>query len=58
MHRSRIKNVFDKSHKPKTWDSYKNSKISDWIFKEKQKKSILKIWMLRIWMIIKGSGRQ
>ena len=28
MHRSRLKNGFNKSSKPETWDSYKNSAIS------------------------------
>ena len=26
MHRSRFKNVFNKNHTPKTWDTYKNQR--------------------------------
>ena len=31
-HRSRLKNVFNKSFTPKTWDSYKNSAVSVYTF--------------------------
>ena len=48
MHRSRLKNVFNKSGTAKTWDSYKKQRNFCVNLLRKTKKSILKISMLRI----------
>ena len=48
MHRSRLKNVFNKNRTPKTWDSYKKQRNFCVNLLRKTKKSILKISMLRI----------
>ena len=48
MHRSRLKNVFNKNCTPKTWDSYKKQCNFYVNLLRKTKKSILKISMLRI----------
>ena len=58
MHHSKIKNVFNKSHARKTWDSCKKTaQFLSESFK-KNRKCILKIPMLRIRVRVKSSGRQ
>ena len=51
MHRSRLKNVFNKNRPPKTWDSYKKTK-------KNKKKYFENINVKDINMITKNSGRK
>ena len=60
MHRSRLKNVFNKNRTPKTWDSYKKQRNFCVNLLRKTKKEYFENISVKdiMLMIIKSSGRQ